>query len=101
MVDSSNFMLNLQWLKFWKSIKGLVNKVHAMNVTSIIHELFVENLILGDNYFADCPQLLATVKSVAHMNQHVVHMIIVIELPMDLLKKPTADSFEVLVGFVT
>jgi len=47
------------------------------------------------------PQLLATVKSVAHMNQHVVHMIIVIELLKDLLKKPTADSFEVLVGFVT
>jgi hypothetical protein len=35
------------------------------------------------------------------MNEHVAHMIIVIELLTDLLKKPNADSFEVVVGFVT
>jgi len=34
-----------------KSINGLVNKVHAMNITSIIPELFVENLILGIQLF--------------------------------------------------
>lgn len=50
----------------------------------------------------DKPQLLAAVKFIAHMvNQQVVHELIALELLTLLLEKPTDDSVEVAVGFVT
>ncbi|XP_057429631.1 uncharacterized protein LOC130722800 [Lotus japonicus] len=50
----------------------------------------------------DKPQLLAAVKFVAHLvNQQVAHEIIALELLTVLLEKPTDDSVEVAVGFVT
>ncbi|XP_075524176.1 LOW QUALITY PROTEIN: uncharacterized protein LOC142556595 [Primulina tabacum] len=50
----------------------------------------------------DKPQLLAAVKFVAHLvNQQVVHELIALELLTLLLEKPTDDSVEVAVGFVT
>lgn len=48
------------------------------------------------------PQLLAAVKFIAHLvNQQVAHEIIALELLTVLLEKPTDDSVEVAVGFVT
>lgn len=48
------------------------------------------------------PQLLAAVKFIAHLvNQQVVHELIALELLTLLLEKPTDDSVEVAVGFVT
>ncbi|CAA3013923.1 pre-mRNA-splicing factor CWC22 homolog [Olea europaea subsp. europaea] len=50
----------------------------------------------------DKPQLLAAVKFIAHLvNQQVVHELIALELLTSLLEKPTDDSVEVAVGFVT
>ncbi|XAR60402.1 hypothetical protein NMG60_11033761 [Bertholletia excelsa] len=50
----------------------------------------------------DKPQLLAAVKFVAHLvNQQVVHELVALELLTLLLDKPTDDSVEVAVGFVT
>ncbi|XP_073049107.1 uncharacterized protein [Primulina eburnea] len=50
----------------------------------------------------DKPQLLAAVKFIAHLvNQQVVHELIALELLTLLLEKPTNDSVEVAVGFVT
>ncbi|KAA8528110.1 hypothetical protein F0562_035021 [Nyssa sinensis] len=50
----------------------------------------------------DKPQLLAAVKFIAHLvNQQVVHELIALELLTLLLDKPTDDSVEVAVGFVT
>ncbi|XP_073064711.1 uncharacterized protein [Primulina eburnea] len=50
----------------------------------------------------DKPQLLAAVKFIAHLvNQQVVHELIALELLTLLLEKPTDDSVEVAVGFVT
>ncbi|XP_059628862.1 uncharacterized protein LOC132271492 [Cornus florida] len=50
----------------------------------------------------DKPQLLAAVKFVAHLvNQQVVHELVALELLTLLLEKPTDDSVEVAVGFVT
>lgn len=50
----------------------------------------------------DKPQLLAAVKFVAHLvNQQVAHEIIALELLTVLLEKPSDDSVEVAVGFVT
>ncbi|KAK2441553.1 pre-mRNA-splicing factor CWC22 protein [Trifolium repens] len=50
----------------------------------------------------DKPQLLAAFKFVAHLvNQQVAHEIIALELLTVLLEKPTDDSVEVAVGFVT
>ncbi|KAL1300695.1 hypothetical protein HN51_045338 [Arachis hypogaea] len=50
----------------------------------------------------DKPQLLAAVKFIAHLvNQQVAHEIIALELLTVLLEKPTDDSVEVAVGFVT
>lgn len=48
------------------------------------------------------PQLLAAVKFIAHLvNQQIVHELIALELLTLLLEKPTDDSVEVAVGFVT
>ncbi|XP_049387190.1 uncharacterized protein LOC125851440, partial [Solanum stenotomum] len=48
------------------------------------------------------PQLLAAVKFIAHLvNQQIVHELIALELLTVLLEKPTDDSVEVAVGFVT
>lgn len=48
------------------------------------------------------PQLLAAVKFIAHLvNQQVAHEIVALELLTVLLEKPTDDSVEVAVGFVT
>lgn len=50
----------------------------------------------------DKPQLLAAVKFIAHLvNQQVVHELIALELLTLLLEKPSDDSVEVAVGFVT
>ncbi|KAH0684054.1 hypothetical protein KY285_021545 [Solanum tuberosum] len=50
----------------------------------------------------DKPQLLAAVKFIAHLvNQQIVHELIALELLTVLLEKPTDDSVEVAVGFVT
>ncbi|CAA0813254.1 MIF4G domain-containing protein / MA3 domain-containing protein [Striga hermonthica] len=50
----------------------------------------------------DKPRLLAMVKFTAHLvNQQVVHELIALELLALLLEKPTDDSVEVAVGFVT
>lgn len=50
----------------------------------------------------DKPQLLAAVKFIGHLvNQQVAHEIIALELLTVLLEKPTDDSVEVAVGFVT
>ncbi|KAK4835723.1 hypothetical protein QYF36_013609 [Acer negundo] len=50
----------------------------------------------------DKPQLLAAVKFVAHLvNQQVAHELIALELLTLLLERPTDDSVEVAVGFVT
>ncbi|KAI3885452.1 hypothetical protein MKX03_036344 [Papaver bracteatum] len=50
----------------------------------------------------DKPQLLAATKFIAHLvNQQVAHEIIALELLTGLLEKPTDDSVEVAVGFVT
>ncbi|KAG5566250.1 hypothetical protein RHGRI_002003 [Rhododendron griersonianum] len=50
----------------------------------------------------DKPQLLAAVKFVAHLvNQQVLHELVALELLTLLLDKPTDDSVEVAVGFVT
>ncbi|KAK7304935.1 hypothetical protein VNO77_42829 [Canavalia gladiata] len=50
----------------------------------------------------DKPQLLAAVKFVAHLvNQQVADELIALELLTVLLEKPTDDSVEVAVGFVT
>ncbi|KAL3620418.1 hypothetical protein CASFOL_035330 [Castilleja foliolosa] len=50
----------------------------------------------------DKPKLLAVVKFIAHLvNQQVVHELIALELLTLLLEKPTDDSVEVAVGFVT
>ncbi|KAL2487894.1 MIF4G domain-containing protein/MA3 domain-containing protein [Forsythia ovata] len=50
----------------------------------------------------DKSQLLAAVKFIAHLvNQQVVHELIALELLTSLLEKPTDDSVEVAVGFVT
>ncbi|KAH6791694.1 MIF4G domain-containing protein / MA3 domain-containing protein [Perilla frutescens var. hirtella] len=50
----------------------------------------------------DKPQLLAAVKFIAHLvNQQIVHELIALELLTLLLEKPTDDSVEVAVGFVT
>ncbi|KAI3461081.1 hypothetical protein Pfo_017744 [Paulownia fortunei] len=50
----------------------------------------------------DKPQLLAAVKFIAHLvNQQVVHELIALELLTLLLEKPTDDSVEVAVGFIT
>ncbi|KAI3967726.1 hypothetical protein MKX01_039636 [Papaver californicum] len=50
----------------------------------------------------DKPQLLAATKFIAHLvNQQVAHEIIALELLTVLLGKPTDDSVEVVVGFVT
>ncbi|KAG5113346.1 hypothetical protein JHK82_036615 [Glycine max] len=50
----------------------------------------------------DKPQLLAAVKFIAHLvNQQAAHEIIALELLTVLLEKPTDDSVEVAVGFVT
>lgn len=50
----------------------------------------------------DKPQLLAAVKFIAHLvNQQVAHEIVALELLTVLLEKPTDDSVEVAVGFVT
>ncbi|PIN18952.1 hypothetical protein CDL12_08355 [Handroanthus impetiginosus] len=50
----------------------------------------------------DKPQLLAAVKFIAHLvNQQVVDELIALELLTLLLDKPTDDSVEVAVGFVT
>lgn len=50
----------------------------------------------------DKPQLLAAVKFIAHLvNQQVVHELVALELLTLLLDKPTDDSVEVAVGFVT
>ncbi|KAL6553732.1 hypothetical protein OROMI_019405 [Orobanche minor] len=142
----------LTWDALRKSINGLVNKVDATNIKSIIPELFAENLIRGRGLFCrlciksqmaspgftdvfaamvavvntkfpevgnlllrriilnlqraykrnDKPQLLAAVKFIAHMvNQQVVDELIALELLTLLLEKPTDDSVEVAVGFVT
>lgn len=56
----------------------------------------------NDHLFFWQPQLLAAVKFIAHMvNQQVVHELIALELLTLLLEKPTDDSVEVAVGFVT
>ncbi|KAL6966411.1 hypothetical protein U1Q18_032190 [Sarracenia purpurea var. burkii] len=50
----------------------------------------------------DKPQLLAAVKFIAHLvNQQVVDELVALELLTLLLDKPTDDSVEVAVGFVT
>ncbi|KAK6781697.1 hypothetical protein RDI58_019493 [Solanum bulbocastanum] len=50
----------------------------------------------------DKPQLLAAVKFIAHLvNQQIIHELIALELLTVLLEKPTDDSVEVAVGFVT
>ncbi|KAL5855820.1 hypothetical protein ACOSQ4_005622 [Xanthoceras sorbifolium] len=50
----------------------------------------------------DKPQLLAAVKFIAHLvNQQVAHELIALELLTLLLERPTDDSVEVAVGFVT
>ncbi|XP_047317892.1 pre-mRNA-splicing factor CWC22 homolog [Impatiens glandulifera] len=50
----------------------------------------------------DKPQLLAAVKFIAHLvNQQIVHELIALELLTLLLEKPTDDSVEVAVGFIT
>ncbi|KAL6499602.1 hypothetical protein OROGR_027512 [Orobanche gracilis] len=50
----------------------------------------------------DKPILLAVVKFIAHLvNQQVVHELIALELLTLLLEKPSDDSVEVAVGFVT
>ncbi|KAI3938178.1 hypothetical protein MKW92_029246 [Papaver armeniacum] len=50
----------------------------------------------------DKPKLLAATKFIAHLvNQQVAHEIIALELLTGLLEKPTDDSVEVAVGFVT
>lgn len=59
-------------------------------------------LIVFDIGLIAQPQLLAAVKFIAHLvNQQVAHEIIALELLMLLLTKPTDDSVEVAVGFVT
>lgn len=46
--------------------------------------------------------MLAAVKFIAHLvNQQIVHELIALELLTVLLEKPTDDSVEVAVGFVT
>ncbi|XP_028065522.1 pre-mRNA-splicing factor CWC22 homolog isoform X3 [Camellia sinensis] len=48
------------------------------------------------------PQLLAAVKFIAHLvDQQVFHELVALELLTLLLDKPTDDSVEVAVGFVT
>ncbi|EYU41985.1 hypothetical protein ABFS82_10G007400 [Erythranthe guttata] len=50
----------------------------------------------------DKPKLVATVKFIAHLaNQNVVNELIALELLTLLLEKPTNDSVELAVGFVT
>ena len=41
----------LEWERLRKSLKGLVNKVSASNIQSIVRELFVENLSRGRGLF--------------------------------------------------
>ncbi|KAH7833291.1 hypothetical protein Vadar_004851 [Vaccinium darrowii] len=142
----------LTWDALRKSVNGLVNKVNATNIKSVIPELFSENLIRGRGLFCrsciksqmaspgftdvfaalvavvnskfpqvgqllltrvilqlkraykrnDKAQLLATVKFIAHLvNQQVVRELLALELLTLLLDKPTDDSVEVAVGFVT
>lgn len=44
---SSNDAQLIEWERMRKSVKGMVNKVSASNIKSIVQDLFVENLVRG------------------------------------------------------
>ncbi|KAL5162868.1 Pre-mRNA-splicing factor CWC22 [Glycine soja] len=78
----------LTWDALRKSINGLVNK--SQMASPGFMDVFAALVAV--------PQLLAAVKFAAHLvNQQVAHELIALEL----LTKPTDDSVEVAVGFVT
>ncbi|KAL3641570.1 hypothetical protein CASFOL_012385 [Castilleja foliolosa] len=67
-----------------------------------VGDLLLRRIILQLQKRNDKPKLLALVKFIAHLvNQRVVHELIALELLTLLLEKPTDDSVEVAVGFVT
>ncbi|KAL3641573.1 hypothetical protein CASFOL_012388 [Castilleja foliolosa] len=67
-----------------------------------VGDLLLRRIILQLRKRNDKPKLLALVKFIAHLvNQRVVHELIALELLTLLLEKPTDDSVEVAVGFVT
>lgn len=73
-----------------------------MSMFSFQFNLCFFQLYFSFNFHHLQPQLLAAVKFIAHLvNQQVAHEIIALELLTVLLEKPTDDSVEVAVGFVT
>ncbi|KAM3377410.1 hypothetical protein P3S68_009823 [Capsicum galapagoense] len=68
----------------------------------VIGDLLLRRLILQLNKPANKPQLLASLKFVAHLvNQQVVHELIALQLLTVYLEIPNDDSVEVAVSFVT
>ncbi|XP_016475883.1 uncharacterized protein LOC107797498 [Nicotiana tabacum] len=68
----------------------------------IIGDLLLRRIILQLKKPSNKPQLLASVKFIAHLvNQQVVHELIALQLLTVFLEKPTEESVEVAVSFVT
>ncbi|MCD7457460.1 hypothetical protein HAX54_035108 [Datura stramonium] len=68
----------------------------------VIGDLLLRRLILQLKKPANKPQLLASVKFIAHLvNQQVVHELIALQLLTVFLEEPTDDSVEVAISFVT
>ncbi|KAJ8529967.1 hypothetical protein K7X08_036802 [Anisodus acutangulus] len=68
----------------------------------VIGDILLRRIILQLKRPANKPQLLASVKFIAHLvNQQVVHELIALELLTFFLENPTDDSVEVAVSFVT
>ncbi|KAF7152140.1 hypothetical protein RHSIM_Rhsim01G0194600 [Rhododendron simsii] len=112
--ETSLHYQRLTWDALRKSINGLVNKVNATNIKNIIPELFAENLIRGRGLFCrSCiksqmaspgfTDVFAALVAVVNTKfpQRVVHELVALELLALLLERPTDDSVEVAVGFVT
>ncbi|MCD7451614.1 hypothetical protein HAX54_012876, partial [Datura stramonium] len=68
----------------------------------VIGDLLLRRLTLQLKIPANKPQLLASVKFIAHLvNQQVVHELIALQLLTVFLEEPTDDSVEVAISFVT
>ncbi|GFZ12931.1 MIF4G domain-containing protein [Actinidia rufa] len=97
----------LTWDALRKSINGLVNKILFAALVAVVNtkfpevgELLLRIILQLKRAYKRNDKLL--LKIIAHLvNQQVVHELVALELLTLLLDKPTNDSVEVAVGFVT
>ncbi|RTG84331.1 pre-mRNA-splicing factor CWC22 [Schistosoma bovis] len=95
---SSEAYQRIAWEALKKSIHGFINKVNVSNLSEVVKQLLMENIVRAfrRNQKDRC---LSTARFLAHLvNQKVVHELIILELLTLLLEQTTDDSVEVAVS---